>query len=673
MHNRDPKFSASNDKTSTYTKKTTAIIDTSTSPIARLRSIPLDSVRWTEGYWAARYKQICDVTVRRLWELLTDPDAGHVLDNLRIAAGLQKGKYAGTNWQDAWSYKWIEAAACIYRTTDDKWLDERMDEAIEIISRAQESDGYIASQITAQGKKRFQNPREHEVYTMGHLITAAVIHHRMTGKDSLLNVAIRTADFLCRTLGVSVEPYFAHNPSAIMGLAELYRTTGRRKYLDCAKLIVDKRGANPRPMNIFQQQPGINSTDLIQDRVPLRQETEVVGHNVFFTYLFAGATDIYLETGDETLREALLRLWQDLTGRKMCINGGVSPMGQGLSHSHPVVEAVGPAYFLPNALAYNETCGQIGNFMWNYRMLCCEAEACYADTMELSIYNGILSGIGTDGESWFYRNPLRRYDSEYSPSGHNDMVQRAQPGRRQICCPTNLLRTIAELQSYFYSLSEGGIWIHHYGGNEFSCSITPDANLNLEQRTEYPWDGKIEITMREVVGGPFFIKARIPGWVEAASIKVNGAQVDTDVKPGTYATIERNWAAGDTIEIDLPMPARLMHAHPRAEQLRNQVAVMRGPVLYCLESIDLPGDVDLNGVYIPSDISLSPVPASDLPFGIRALQGEGVYRREAPWKAELYRGLQPVSLESIPLRLVPYFAWANRGPSAMSVWLPVRL
>ena len=424
------------------------VVDTAGSPNARLRSVPIDSVRWTGGFWRERHRQNCDVTLRRLWELLADPDAGHVLENFRIAAGLAAGEFAGTNWQDEWLYKWLEAAACTWRVTCDPWIEARMDEAIGLIGKAQESDGYVSTQITVPGKPRFQEPREHEVHCMGHLLTAGVIHRRVTGSDALLAIARRTGDFLCRTLGVTVEPCFAHNPSAVMGLVELYRETGEGRYLDCARLIVDGRGSKPKPGAMFHRGPGITGTDVIQDRVPLRREQQVVGHNVFFSYLFAGAADVLLETCDEALEGALERLWRDLTRRKMSVNGGVSPMGTGLSlRGDPVCEAVGAAYVLPSSEAYNETCGQIGSLLWNYRMLCRSGEARFADVMELEIYNGILSGIGLDGRSWWYRNALRRYEAGHVEDGHNDMAQREEPGRRRICCPSNLVGASASTAS----------------------------------------------------------------------------------------------------------------------------------------------------------------------------------------------------------------------------------
>jgi len=651
------------------------VVDTSASPKARLRGVPIEALHWTRGFWADRYRLTCETTVHVLWDLLADPETGHVLQNFQIAAGHREGEHQGTDWQDAWMYKWIEAAASLYRVSGDPWLAERMDAGIELVAAAQQADGYISTQMTIPGNERLQNPRNHEVYNMGHLLTAAVIHRRMTGKDTFFNVAIRVGDFLSSVLGVTVDPGFAHNPSAIMGLVELYRETADKRYIECAKTIVDKRGHKPRPGWLFNQTTGILGTDQIQDRVPLRQEQEVVGHNVFFTYLFAGATDVYLETGDKTLRDALERLWADLTERKINVNGGVSPMGIGLSRGRdPVCEAVGPAYFLPNTNAYNETCGQIGNLMWNYRMLCVSGEARFADVMELEIYNGILSGIGLAGDSWWYRNALRRHESGQGSSAHNDLAEREQPGRRRICCPTNLLRTVAQWQSYAYSVSDDGVWAHQYGANVAQLCLPNGARVALEQVTEYPWEGAIEISVKEAPATEFALRLRIPGWAEGAALTLNGRPAGAAAEPGTYACLRRVWKAGDTVELDLPMPVRLMQAHPKVEQCRGQVAVFRGPILFCLESPDLPPEIDIWNVHIPSDIEFEVADAGELASGLRALVGEGVHCRARQWQdGDLYRPFPKLSLESVPVRLIPYFAWANRGPSAMSVWLPVTL
>jgi len=653
----------------------TYLVDMHDSPKAKLHPVDFDSVHWTEGFWAERYAQTCNVTLRRLWELAADPDAGHVLDNFRAAAS-GGGEHAGTDWQDAWLYKWIESAASVYAMNGDPWIMQTMDEAIQLIATAQQEDGYIATQITAKKKPRFTEPREHEVYSMGHLLTAACVHQRITGKDSFMKIAIRVADFLCGNLGEKVWPSFAHNPSAIMGLVEMYRETGQSRYLDCARLIVDSRGQRPKQGGTFNKGPGIIGTDLIQDRVPLRQSKQVVGHNVFFTYLFAGATDVYMETGDESLLEPLDRLWHDLTETKMCINGGVSPVGHGLSlGKDPVVEAVGASYNLPVADSYNETCGQVGNFMWNYRMLALSGEARFADIMELELYNGFLGCIGLDGESWFYRNSLRLYeDSGHLVGGHNFMSERGLPGLKGICCPTNLLRTMAQLHSYLYSVDEEGLWVHHYGGNTFHGKLADGSSVRLTQNTAYPWKGDILLTMDVVHSDkPFALRVRIPGWAEGATVTVNGKPAANAPDAGSYLYLKRKWKNGDRVELNFPMQARLMTAHPKAEQLRNQVAVMYGPLLYCLESADLPKQLDLNNVRIPANTGLKPVPADDLPFGILKLQGEALYLPEAQWTNQLYRPLASSEMTDISISFIPYFAWNNRGPGAMSAWLPLEM
>jgi hypothetical protein len=252
------------------------------------------------------------------------------------------------------------------------------------------------------------------------------------------------------------------------------------------------------------------------------------------------------------------------------------------------------------------------------------------------------------------------------------LAQRVLPGRKRICCPTNLLRTFAQLQSYFYSHDDDGLWVHHFGGNTLDHRLADGNRLMLTQKTDYPWDGKITVSLDDVATTtPFAIRLRIPGWASGATVSVNGTPTANTPEAGEYLFIKRPWRSGDLIELNLPMPARLMQAHPKAEQLRNQVAVMRGPMLYCLESKDLPASIDLNNVYLPDDIELEPVAANDLPFGMTALTGEAVYRAEPPWSTELYRLVQPRSARPLPIRLIPYFAWANRGPAAMSVWLPV--
>ena len=653
------------------------IVDHSHSAHAQLRPLPFDAVQWTDGFWGDRFNQLTEVTLDESWRLLAEPAAGHVLDNFRFAAKPGSGKYVGTMWQDEWLYKWIEAAACVWRVNRDPGIERRMNDGIALIAAAQQPDGYLSTMPLVAGQPRFQEAKDHEIYNMGHLLTAGVIHYRMTGKDDLLNIAKRTGDFLCTNLGVTVKPYFAHNPSAIMGLVELYRLTGEKKYLQCAQLIVDSRGQNPGKKGEFQT--GMEGSDIIQDRVPVRKSDEVVGHNVFFTYLYTGAADVVAESGEGDLQRALDRLWNDMTERKMFIHGGVSAVPSGVSPNKDFVnEAAGAPYQLPNGSCYNETCGQIGAFMWGYRMLVDHPDGQYADIMEREMFNGFLPCIGLEGKSWFYRNVIRRYDENYKPKGGTDLASRQLPGRKQICCPSNLLRTIAELNAYFYSLDDAGLWVHHFGGNKLNCQLLSGEAFALEQMTDYPWSGEVKFVVNQAPAKSVNIRLRVPGWAEKASFTINGTPVTDAKNEQGYVTLVKNWQAGDTITLSLPMESKLIAADPRVEEARNQVAVMRGPVVYCMESPDLPAGMDVPSVFVGSSSSFKPVAGisgmkTPLADKTVSLSGPGLYRPDSR-KAPLYRALSQDAFKSFDLTLIPYYAWANRDKNnAMSVWIPVVL
>ncbi len=660
-----------------------ALTATAASPHAQLRSADVAAVKWRRGFWQERFEQCHAVTLPHLWKLMDDPEWGHALTNLRIAAGEMEGEFAGTHWQDEWVYKWIEAASYVYGQTKDPDLDRRMDEAIDVIARAQQPDGYIATQTQVRNWPRFKDPSHHEVYVMGHLLTAACAHYRATGKTTFLDVARKTGDFLHRVFsqrnadGTHPLAHLVFNPSQIMGLVELYRTTGETRYLDAANESINLHGSEP------------GGSDQRQDRVPLRQETQVVGHMVLATYLYAGAADVYLETGDETLKSALDRLWQDLTQKRMYVHGGVAPIHRGLSVRYrpdkdgqvrgyggdTVWEAAGDDYELPNDRAYNETCAQIGNVLWNWRLLAADPSARYADLIELSLYNSILSGISLDASSWFYTNPLRWHGHDQNLHS-NDALARFQPGdpakgRSHVCCPSNLIRLMAGLHGYLYGTSEDGLWLHLYGASEFDGDIAGVGHLRLIQETAYPWDGAIRLTVEAAPERPVTLHLRIPSWAEGASMQVNGAAVPAAVVPGTYAAVRRTWRPGDVLELVLPLEVRLLQGNPRIEHTRNQVAVARGPLLYCAESHDLPPDVTLSDVFLAADTTFTPRHLPDLLGGVTVLEGEADVIREPDWGGQLYRPLVRRQPERRPIRLIPYFAWANRGIGEMSVWLPL--
>ena len=641
------------------------VTDTSASPHVTMRSVGMTDVRWTAGFWADRFELCRKVVAPGLWEDLQLPNNGASYRNFLIAAGVERGKSGTTWWGDGDFYKWIETVAHLYAATRDPALDRRMDELIALIAKVQAPDGYISTPIQIGGLPRWSNLNQHELYNMGHLITAACIHSRATRKDNFLKVAVKNADYLYKVFQPRPKElaHFCFDPSQIMGLVELYRTTGEKRYLELAGIFVDMRGSQP------------GGSDQNQTRVRLRQETDAVGHAVTGPYLWAGAADVYAESGEKELWDALDRIWRVVTQRKMSVTGAIGAVNRGASlRGDPIHEAFGLAYELPNRIAYNETCANIANALWNWRMLAATGEARYADVMELVFYNSMLSGMGLDGRSFFYANPLLRL-ADTQPMLHNESLQRwvntTTPGAsRSWCCPPNISRLLASTHEYAYGLSADTVWVNLYGANTLRAVLPGGGRVELSQASNYPWEGGVKIRIDSAPAKPIAIRVRIPGWAEGASITVNGRAAQTALQPGTYAEARRRWRAGDLLELDLPMPARLVAANPAVESARNQVAVMRGPIVYCLESNDLPPGVNFHDVVIPGGIRLSPRYDRALLGGVVVLEGSALAVPEAKWAGTLYQTWKPAKRAEFSLRLIPYYAWANRGVSYMTVWLP---
>ena len=654
------------------------------SPHVKLRSVDLGDVRWTGGFWADRFERCRTVTLPAVHEALKDRRNGAVLENFRIAAGLAKGKPAGTNWSDGDCYKFLEAVTCVWGVTGDPKLQQLLDTWIEAIAKAQRADGYISTPVQLDGaKKPWQDRIHHELYNMGHLMTAACVHHRVTGKDTFLAVARKLADYLWGVFSPRPKElaHYGWNPSNIMGLVELYRTTRQARYLELAGIFVDMRGSAP------------GGSDWNQYRVPLRKETEAVGHAVTAAYLWAGAADVCAETGEAALREALERLWEDVTARKMFITGGIGSYQRCTSpRGDPVGEAFSLAYDLPNREAYCETCANIAGAMWNRRMLDLTGEARYADEMERVLYNSMLSAIGVDGKGFFYANPLLHVPSGKRPSGHHGSQRQDRLGC--YCCPPQVARTIAQLHGWAYGVGDRAVWVHLYGSSTLRTELPGGAKVRLSQQTNYPWDGEVKLTVDEAPPGELALMLRIPGWAEGASVKVNGRAWRGPVRPGTYVPLRRTWSAGDVVELHLPMPVRLMQAHPKVRDCVGKVAVLRGPVVYCVE-IGLAEDnarAWKEGIFFPENIRLTPRFEPKLLGGLTVLEGDALTFKgrdafvkqtasarppeEADWTGILYRPLTPRDLPrptagTVPVAMIPYYAWANRGVSYMEVWAPL--
>ncbi|MCB9136821.1 MAG: glycoside hydrolase family 127 protein [Caldilineaceae bacterium] len=647
------------------------LVDTSQSPYAKLTSLPLDSVQWTGGFWGERFDRCHRVMVPNMWRLLEDPAISHAYANFLIAAGDEEGSHQGPQWHDGDFYKWMEGAAAVYAVSKDPELDALLDSLIELIGRVQRDDGYIHTPVIIRRRQgladaeRFHERLDFETYNMGHLMTTACVHYRATGKTSMLDLARKAADYLYRFY-IESSPELARNaicPSHYMGVIELYRTTRDPRYLELGRNLVEIRDLVT------------NGGDDNQDRVPFRQQDRAVGHAVRANYLYAGVADIVAETGDESLMRVLETLWQSVVTQKMYITGGCGALYDGASPDGSeaqstitrVHQAYGREYQLPNTSAHNETCANIANAMWNWRMLLLTGEARYADVMELVFYNSALAGISLDGKKFFYTNTLRQlddlpYELRWSRT--------REPYISCFCCPPNLVRMIAEVNGYAYALAEDALWIHLYGSNRLTTATAAGDLLQLRQETDYPWDGHVTLTVEQPAASIQALMLRIPGWVNDATVSVNGEPVAETILSGRYFRLERNWTEGDVVELNLPMPAQLFQAHPLVEEVRNQVAVMRGPVVYCLESPDLPAGVRPMDVSLTDDAEFTLAESRDLP-GIPALATMGIINgAEADeWNGLLYRELQPDEGAEMPIRLIPYYAWDNRGQSEMTVWL----
>ncbi|MCA1595910.1 MAG: glycoside hydrolase family 127 protein, partial [Chloroflexi bacterium] len=496
------------------------------------------------------------------------------IDNFRRASGRKNGEFQGIYFNDSDVYKWIEAAAFSLAGYPDPDLEAALDAVIEEIAAAQGPDGYLNSyfSLDRQGE-RWTNLRDmHELYCAGHLIQAAIAHHRATGKTSLLDVACRFADHIGSVFGPDARPGTPGHEEIEMALVELYRGTGQDRYLKLAAFFIEKRGSKP---------PLIGGSAYHQDHLPFRDQTEMVGHAVRAVYLNCGAADLYLETGEKELSVALDRLWSNMTGRRIYVTGGLGSRYEG--------EAFGRDYELPNDRAYTESCAAIGSIMWNWRMLSAAGEARYADLMETALYNGMLAGLSLDGQHYFYQNPLE-------DDGHH----RRAPWFGCACCPPNLSRMLSSLPGYCYSVSaestaegnsEGeaeGAWIHLYIEGAASLTLPGRGRLSLVQRTRYPWEENVEIEITEAPATPAALRLRIPAWCSSADVSVNGG-VQQRYPPGEYAALTRQWKRGDRVVLSLPMPVRLVESHPRVTSNHGQVAICRGPLVYCLEAVDNPG------------------------------------------------------------------------------------
>lgn len=613
------------------------VTDTSRSPYALMRPALVNSVALEDGFWAPRLELLRRVTLPSQHRQLEETGR---ISNFRRASGRAGGEFSGFYFNDSDVYKWLEAVGYALAYSHDKGLQDLAKGVIEEVAAAQREDGYIDTYFALEREnERWTNLRDmHELYCAGHLIQAAVAYHRATGDRILLDVASSAADHIASVFGPSRRPGAPGHPEVEMALVELHRSTRIEVYLEMARFFIDQRGKGVIGGGVHHI-----------DHRPFRELNEIVGHAVRSVYLNCGAADVYMETGEEAIWEALERLWYSMTERRMYVTGGA-----GSRHER---EAFGADYELPSAHAYAETCAAIANVMWSWRMLLASGEAKYADAMELALYNGVLPGISLDGKRYFYVNPLA------DRVGH-----RRQAWFPCACCPPNIARLLASLPGYIYSVSDDGLWVHLYARCTARFNLS-DLMVKVGQRTDYPLDGEVVLVLDPEKEMEFTLRLHIPSWCRAAELRVNGEPIETAIIPGSYAELRRVWSTGDEVRLNLPMPVEMVLSNPLVLENADRVALKRGPLVYCLEQVDNP-EADVWSISLPLGEPPRAEARPDLLNNVVVLRGKAI-ALDADFNGKLYRPMKEVSVEKrrVEITAVPYYAWANREPGPMTVWV----
>jgi DUF1680 family protein len=620
-------------------------VDTTRSPHARLRTIPLDHVRLAEGsFWRQPQRRNIDIGLPHGHQML---DKFGTFFNIALAAGEISGNYIGPRFVDSDFYKWLEAVS--YARADLHEVPERLvtvaEETLPKLARVQRADGYLNTFYqVVKAEEIYENLAfGHELYCGGHLIQVAIAHARSTGSNTLLDVARKYADHVDATFGPRRREGLCGHPEIEYALIELYRQTREQRYLTLAKTIIDRRGRRLLGPGEWHNEGSV----YFQDHIPVRDATEVAGHAVRQLYLLAGVADLYLETGEAALMTAMQRQWADMTGRKQYLTGGVG--------SRPGSEAFGKPYELQTDLAYCETCASIAIIHWAWRLLLATGESRFADMIERCLFNGLLPGVSLDGTRYFYTNPLTSRGGIDRPEWFGCA-----------CCPPNVMRTLSSLQSYFVTTDDhGGLQLHQY----FAGTIQ-GGGIKLSIEGRYPYDGKIKLQIIEAEDRLVEIALRIPSWCVDATLSVNGALVPAAPDSFGYARVRGAWRAGDRIELTIPITPRFTRSDPRVDATMNSIAVERGPLVYCFEQIDQPENANVLFSRIDVGKKMGEQPEPWLGSDAVAITASAAVEPLASDDAPLYQPLNSIISAHTELRAVPYYAWANRGAGAMRVWMP---
>lgn len=613
-----------------------------------LKPVSFTAVKIESPFWSPKLAVSREKT---LWHNFRMCDATHRIRNFECAAGAEPRKFEGYFFNDSDVYKAVEAAAYWLALEPDPKLDEYVDGLIAKFAAAQQPDGYLNTYFTLNpDQKRWSKESDmHETYCAGHLIEAAVAHHRATGKRNFLDIAIRLADHLDSVFGPEKLRDVPGHQQTEIALVKLYEVTKEPRYLKLAKFYIDQRGDKTR---------GKLFGEYCQDHLPVREQREVVGHAVRAMYLYCGMADVAVATGDTTLLQPLPLLWEDLTQKKMYVTGGIGNSSKNEGFTGP--------YDLPNDNAYAESCASIGLALWAHRMTQLTGDSKYADVFERVLYNGFLSSVSLDGEKFFYTNPLADKGKARRPAWH-----------ACACCPPNIARFMPQLGGFAYSTAKiaGGpglptetIYVHHFLAGRAEIDLF-GKKVVVTQSTQYPWDGKVSITVEPEKPDTYVTLAiRIPGWCRGAKVLrgLDGQPQEGATIPPGYFTDGKLLKGSATIELELPMPPERIESNPNVKGNIGRVAIQRGPIVYCVEHADNKGRA--RNLVLARSIPLNTAVAPDLLGGVTLIRGVGLRSVEDPTEEALYSraaDLQPASITAIP-----YFAWCNREPGEMVVWIP---
>ena len=628
-----------------------------------IQGIPFNTVSLNDHFWLPKIEINRTVTIPSSFRKCEE--TGRV-ENFILASGAKKGKFLTVYpFDDTDIYKTIEGASFSMSVHPDKAMDHYVDSLISIVAAAQEPDGYLYTARTIDpknthswaGSERWVKESElsHELYNSGHLFESAAAHFTATGKRNLLNIALKNANLLVQVFGPGKRDDAPGHEIVEMGLVRLYRITGEKKYLDLAKFFIDCRGKNSKQ-------------NYSQNHLPFVKQTEATGHAVRAGYLYSGAADVAALTGNKEYIEAIDKIWENAVTKKFYITGGIGALHAG--------EAFGADYELPNLTAYNETCAAIANVYWNYRMFLLHGDAKYIDVLERSLYNNVISGVGLDGKTFFYPNPLE-CNARYAFNSGNKLTR--EPWFDCSCCPTNLCRFIASVPGYIYAQKTDKIYVNLFIGSKTRFKL-PKTSVEISQQSDYPWNGNIALQVSPASKSVFSLYLRIPGWAhnqpvpgdlyryvsegaEEIEIKINGKKVEFKTQDG-YAVISRTWKKGDRVEYTMPMNVHRVEANEKVQDDRGKVAIERGPLVYCLEGIDNNDIVD--NIILPDQAPLSVSFNPNKLNGINEIKGEAVVIKISPDGLSAQTGKQNITA-------IPYYAWSNRGINTMKVWLPRKI